>query len=91
MNWSEEAEESFVELKKKLTEAPILITPDWDRDFQVCVDVSGYCIGVVLSQLDEEGRDHPIYFANRLLAPAERNYSPTDREALGIIYACKKF
>ena len=46
---------------------------------------------MVLSQLDDQGKDHPIYFASRLLAPAEKNYSPTDREALGIIYSCKKF
>ena len=55
------------------------------------VDVSGFCIGSVLSQLDENGRDHPIYFASRQLALAECQYSPTDREALGIIYSCKKF
>ena len=38
--WSEEAEASFCELKKRLAEAPILITPDWDKEFQVYVDVS---------------------------------------------------
>jgi transposase InsO family protein len=82
---------AFNELKKRLAEAPILVTPDWSKEFHVYVDVSGFCIGAVLSQLDEEGRDHPIYFASRQLAPAEKNYSPTDREALGIIYSCKKF
>lgn len=83
--------QSFNDLKQRLVEAPILMVPDWSKDFHVFVDVSGFCIGVVLSQLDDNGRDHPIYFASRLLAAAEKNYSPTDREALGIIYSCKKF
>lgn len=29
--------------------------------------------------------------ANRQLCPTKNNYSPTDGEALGIIYSCKKF
>ena len=82
---------AFNELKKRLAEAPVLVTPDWSKDFHVYVDVSGFCIGAVLSQLDQDEKDHPIYFASRQLAPAEKNYSPTDREALGIIYCCKKF
>jgi hypothetical protein len=77
-------------LKQGLVEAFVLMVPDWSKDFHV-IDISGFCIGVVLSQLDEQGKNHPIYFASRLLAAAEKNYSPTDREALGVIYSCKKF
>lgn len=84
-------EERFLELKKRLVEAPILVTPDWTKEFQVYVGVPGFCIGEVLSLLDANGRDHLIYFASKLLALAERNYSPTNIEALGIIYACRKF
>jgi hypothetical protein len=78
-------------LKQRLVEAPVLIVPDWSKHFHVFVDISGFCIGIVLSQLDEQGKDHPIYFASRILAAAEKNYAPIDREALGIIYSCKKF
>ncbi|CAM6113397.1 unnamed protein product [Calypogeia fissa] len=88
---TQERVESFEELKNRLLEAPILQTPDWEKEFHVFVDVSGFCIGVVLSQMDEEGKDHPLYFASRLMIATEKNYSATNREALGIIYACKKF
>ena len=70
--------EVVVLLKRSLLQAPVLVTPDWNKDFHVFVDVSGFCIGLVLSQLDENGRDHPIYFASRQLALAECQYSPTD-------------
>ncbi|CAM6094694.1 unnamed protein product [Calypogeia fissa] len=83
--------QAFETLKEALTQAPVLITPLWGNDFHVYVDGSGFCIGVVLSQLDEDGRDHPIYFASRQMSAPEKNYSGTDREALGVIYACKKF
>jgi hypothetical protein len=55
------------------------------------VDVSKFCIGLVLSQKDDQKKDHPIYYVSRQLNPAEKNYSTIERKALGTIYACKSF
>ena len=48
-------------------------------------------MGLVLSQMDEDGRDHPVYFASRQLSNAEINYGVTEKECLGMVAACKKF
>ncbi|GJR13860.1 reverse transcriptase domain-containing protein [Tanacetum coccineum] len=45
--FSEECIEAFQILKKKLTEAPILIAPDWDLPFELMCDASNYVIGAV--------------------------------------------
>ena len=71
--------------------APILVAPNWEKDFEVYVDASNVAIGAVLSQKDEKGHDHPIYFASRQLVQAERNYTVTEREALGMIFSVQKF
>ena len=89
--WNEERQSAFLKLKDKLTNAPVLQPPDWEKPFHVDVDVSKFCIGLILSQKDEGSKDHPIYYASRQLNPTEKNYSTTEREALGIVYACKKF
>ncbi|GJT87369.1 retrotransposon protein, putative, ty3-gypsy subclass [Tanacetum coccineum] len=42
--FSEECIQAFQTLKKKLTEAPILIAPDWDQPFKLMCDASDYAI-----------------------------------------------
>nr|GFA22790.1 DNA-directed DNA polymerase [Tanacetum cinerariifolium] len=48
--FSQECVDAFQTLKRKLTEAPILIAPDWDMPFELMCDASDFAIGVVLGQ-----------------------------------------
>nr|GEU45492.1 reverse transcriptase domain-containing protein [Tanacetum cinerariifolium] len=43
--FSKECIEAFQSLKKKLTEAPILVAPDWDLPFELMCDASDFAIG----------------------------------------------
>ena len=47
--WTKEAERSFQLLKKKFSEQPVLVLPDFNKPFHVRCDVSGIVIGTVLS------------------------------------------
>ena len=55
------------------------------------MDASLIALGCVLSQNDAHNINHPIYFASRQLMAAEKNYTTTEREALGMIFAVQKF
>nr|GEY21943.1 reverse transcriptase domain-containing protein [Tanacetum cinerariifolium] len=44
-NFSMEGIESLNTLKKKLTETPILVAPDWDLPFEIMCDASDYTVG----------------------------------------------
>nr|GEX40047.1 reverse transcriptase domain-containing protein [Tanacetum cinerariifolium] len=46
--------EAFRPLKRKLTKALILITPDWDFPFELMCDASDFSIGAVLGQRQEK-------------------------------------
>nr|GEV34496.1 DNA-directed DNA polymerase [Tanacetum cinerariifolium] len=51
---SKECVEAFQTLKRKLTEAPILIAPDWDMPFELMCDANDFANGVVLGKRQEK-------------------------------------
>ncbi|GJZ81544.1 reverse transcriptase domain-containing protein [Tanacetum coccineum] len=77
-------------LKKKLTEAPILIAPNWDQPFELMCDASDYAIGAVLGQRIGEAF-RPIIKASKTMTEAEMNYTTTEKEMLAVVYAFEKF
>ena len=89
--WTDECEESFQKLRDALINAPILRSPDWTKIFHVHVDASNYAIGCILAQPGEHNMDFPVSYASRQLNDAEKNYTTTEREGLGMVYAIKKF
>ena len=89
--WNPERQTAFEELKLSLSQAPILFPPDWTKEFHVTLDASGWCLGAILWQLDDSNRESPVYYASRQMSLAEKKYTTTEREALAVIYACKKF
>nr|GFC99302.1 reverse transcriptase domain-containing protein [Tanacetum cinerariifolium] len=52
--FSNECIQAFRTLKDKLTEASILIAPNWDQPFELMCDASDYAVGVVLGQRIEK-------------------------------------
>ena len=90
-SWSPERQGAFEELKPALAKAPILSPPDWKKEFHVTLDDFGWCLGAILWQYDEGKRESPMYYASRKMSRAERKYTTMEREALAVVYACKKF
>ncbi len=60
--WSEQVNEAFNTVKEKLLEFPILKRPDFSKVFILRNDLSAFGIGVILSQLDEEGKEYVITY-----------------------------
>nr|GEZ46793.1 hypothetical protein [Tanacetum cinerariifolium] len=80
----------FRNLKEKLTEAPILIAPNWDQPFELMCDASDYAVGAVLGHRVEK-HFRPIHYASKTMNQAEANYTTTKKEMLAVVYAFEKF
>nr|GEU85321.1 reverse transcriptase domain-containing protein [Tanacetum cinerariifolium] len=82
--FSEDCIKVFQTLKKKLTEAPILIAPNWDLPFELMSDVSDFAIGAVLGQRHEK-HFKPIHYASKTMNDAKSNYTTTEKEMLAVV------
>ncbi|GJY92549.1 reverse transcriptase domain-containing protein [Tanacetum coccineum] len=74
----------------KLTEAPILIAPDWDLPFELMCDASDFAIGAVLGQRKNK-HFQPIHYASKTMTEAQAHYTTTEKELLAVVYAFEKF
>lgn len=82
--WTAACEESFCELKRRLTTAPVLVLPDIQKDFTIYCDASRQGLGCVLMQ---EGR--VVAYASRQLKTHEQNYPTHDLELAAVVHALK--
>ncbi|XP_037491049.1 uncharacterized mitochondrial protein AtMg00860-like [Jatropha curcas] len=74
--WTEAVNKSFEEIKDKLTSAPTLALPDFDKLFEVDCDACSIGIGGVLSQSRK-----PIAFFSEKLNEARQKWSTYEQEA----------
>ncbi|KAL0302447.1 UNVERIFIED_CONTAM: Retrovirus-related Pol polyprotein from transposon [Sesamum calycinum] len=83
-NWNDKCAQSFEELKKRLTSAPILALPSGDGGYVVYTDASRQELECVLMQ-----HGKVIAYASRQLRPHEMNYPTHDLELAAIVHALK--
>ena len=86
--WTPACEAAMDRLKKKLTTAPILAFPFFDREFTVETDASISGLGAVKQ---DDAKLHPVAYASRSLSTAERNYSVTEVKTLAVVWALIRF
>ena len=70
--WSPAAQASFDALKQALSSAPVLRTFDPHRRAVLTTDASGIAVAAILTQPDDEARQHPVAYESRKLTAAER-------------------
>nr|GEZ21460.1 hypothetical protein [Tanacetum cinerariifolium] len=79
-----ECVEAFQTLKRKLTEAPLLIALDWDMPFELMCDASDFAIGAVLGQRQDK-HFRPIHYASKTMTEAKSSYTTTEKEMLAMV------
>ncbi len=78
---------SSLDLKHALLNPPILCFPQYGKPYTIDVDASKGQLGCALLQEQEDGKFLPVGYWSRTLNQAERNYSATERECLGVVWS----
>lgn len=89
--WDDDFQKCLDVLKEKMVTVPLIVLPNWNKEFRVHLDASCIALGAMLTQPGTSVIGHPIAFVRRKLSQGEKNYSTTEHEGLVMVYALQKF
>ena len=89
--WGEEQQASFDLLVEELTKPPVLAIYDPTKPCIVYTDASKVGVGAALTQVGDDGQEHPVEYFSKQLHGAEQNYSATELECFAIVCALEQF
>ena len=78
--WNEEPQKAFEQLRKLITQAPILALPSFSKPFAIECDASGKGIGAVLLQ-----NSRPIAYFSKVLADRITAKSTYEKELMALV------
>jgi len=90
IKWTPEAKKSFEDIKKAISEAPVLVSPDFSKDFLIFSFASKHTIAGVFLQKNQEGNEQPIPFYSKTLRDAPLKYDIMEKQAYALVQALKE-
>ncbi|MBW0562667.1 hypothetical protein O181_102382 [Austropuccinia psidii MF-1] len=90
---TQEIIEAYEKIRKALTEAPLLLMPDWNIPFKFQIDACGDGLGVALHQvqiIDGKPTERPVCYISRQIKPTEVIYGAIQMECLCLVWALEK-
>jgi hypothetical protein len=91
IKWTHEARSSFQRINQTLMEAPVLVSPDYYKEFMIFSFASKETIVVVLLQKNEYGHEQPISFFKKTLRDDELKYDILEKQAYALVKSLKSF
>ncbi|CAM4709930.1 unnamed protein product [Lepidochelys kempii] len=90
VQWTEECQKAFNQLKATLMSDPVLRARDFDKLFLLTTDASEHGVGVVLMQEGLDREFHPVVFLSKKLSERVSNWTVSEKECYAIVYALEK-
>jgi hypothetical protein len=82
--WNEESRRAFESITTAICEAPVLINPDYNKDFQIFSFSFEDTIAGVLLQKNDQGHEQPIAYMSRALQNSELKYPMFEKQAYAL-------
>jgi len=84
--WDEACQQAFEEIKRYLTQPPVLTAPVSGIPFLMYVRVMDHSLGALLAQINDQGYEQAIYYLSRTMIRAEYRYNPIEKECLALVF-----
>jgi hypothetical protein len=89
--WGPEQQNAFDEMKRAISQPPVLCMADFSKTFILQTDAGGLALGAVISQ-EGDGCRQPIAYASRTSTAKERKASSAyELECLAVLFGIEKF
>ena len=89
--WDESSQHSFKAMKFSLMYAPLLIPPDYCKDFLLYLAATESTISMVLVQEDDMLQEHIIYYPSRGFVGPKLNHTHVEKLSLVVIHVVQRF
>lgn len=89
--WQEDNKRAFQEIKGAIAKAPILVSPNYSKDFMIFSFASEDTIVSVLLQKNKESHEQPIAFMSRALQNSKLKYNTIENQAYALVKSLKHF
>ncbi|XP_075486336.1 uncharacterized protein LOC142525939 [Primulina tabacum] len=87
--WNKGCEQAFQDLKKHLSELPVLVKPEPGEKLWIYLSATEHAVSSVL--IKKEGTDQrPVYYVSHALRGAELKYSEMEKIALALVMTIRK-
>jgi hypothetical protein len=87
--WTDECQQAFEELKRYLTEPPLLSPSKQGEELYLYLAVSPTTVNSALIR-EEDRRQLPVYYTSRALRGADERYPPMEKLAFALVTAARK-
>ena len=88
--WDDACQQAFEEIKRYLTQPPVLAAPVSEKPFLIYVRAMDHSLGALLAQNNYQGHEQVIYYLSRTMIGAEHRYNPIKKECLALVFAVQK-
>jgi hypothetical protein len=77
--WDDERKDAFKNIKASISWAPVLRSPNFNKDFSLYTFTSDQSLAKVLTKKDDENNKAPVSFMSTNIQGAELNYPSMDK------------
>ena len=91
MRWTIDARRSLKYIKQAIKGAPVLVSPNFRKDFLIFSSASDHTIAGVLLQKNRQNVEQPTSFFSKVLRDRELKYDIMEKQAYALIKSLKYF